>query len=165
MKKLLIIRSASLQQLDKNIVKLMETFPSEQYEYHMLTHEHSKKLVEKYKAIKRVIVYPYKQSFSAKRTVRELKNESYDVIVIPVTNVTGAGFFNVLQFSLTVRAKRRVVCNLVSDMWDVSSQRIWWMGAKHILMMVTSFMSTMFVSPLILLFLPFLLKQLEKKGN
>jgi hypothetical protein len=163
MKRLLIIRSASMQQLDKNLKTIIKKFPD--YEYHMLTHEHSVKLVEKYDVIKKIIVYPYKESFSIKRKVPELKKETYDVVIIPVTNLTGSGFFNVFQFSLSLKAKKRVVCNLVSDLWDITPGRIRWMGIKHIMMSIISMVGVVVAGAFVLLLLPLKLKGLEKKGE
>ncbi|ADU95596.1 hypothetical protein [Geobacillus sp. Y412MC52] len=163
MKKLLIVRSASMQQLDNNLKAIINTFPD--YEYHMLTHEHSVKLVEKYDVIKKIIVYPYKQSFSIKRPVPELKNEIYDVVIIPVSNLTGAGFFNVFQFSLSLKSKRRIICNLISDLWDITPGQIRWMRMKHIMMSIVSMTGSIIAGLLVVLFLPFVLKRLEKKGE
>ncbi|MED1420456.1 hypothetical protein [Bacillus smithii] len=163
MTKLLIIRSASMQQLDKNLKTIMQKFPD--YEYHMLTHEHSVKLVEKYNFIKKIIVYPYKESFSIKRQVPELKKETYDVVIIPVTNITGAGFFNVFQFSLSLKAKKRVVCNLVSDLWDITPGQIRWMRIKHIMMSIISMAGMVIAGLFVLLLLPLKLKRLEKEGE
>ncbi len=163
MKKLLIVRSASMQQLDKNLKTIIKKFPD--YEYHMLTHEHSVKLVEKYDVIKKIIVYPYKESFSIKRQVPELKNETYDVVIIPVANLTGAGFFNVFQFSLSLKAKKRVVCNLISDLWDITPGQIRWMRIKHIMMSIISMAGSMIAGLFVLWLLPLKLKRLEKKGE
>ncbi|WPZ18081.1 hypothetical protein UM396_16190 [Geobacillus subterraneus] len=163
MKKLLIVRSASMQQLDKNLKIIIKKFPD--YEYHMLTHEHSVKLVEKYDVIKKIIVYSYKESFSIKRQVPELKNETYDVVIIPVANLTGAGFFNVFQFSLSLKAKKRVVCNLISDLWDITPGQIRWMRIKHILMSIISMAGSMIAGLFVLWLLPLKLKRLEKKGE
>lgn len=163
MKKLLIIRSASMQQLDKNLKTIIQKFPD--YEYHILTHEHSVKLVEKYNVIKKTIVYPYRESFSIKRQVPELQNETYDVVIIPVANLTGAGFFNVFQFSLSLKAKKRVVCNLISDLWDITPGQIRWMRIKHIMMSIISMAGSMIAGLFVLWLLPLKLKRLEKKGE
>ncbi|WP_286885380.1 hypothetical protein [Aneurinibacillus sp. UBA3580] len=163
MKTLLIIRSASMQQLDKNLVEIEKKFPG--YEIHMLTHEHSVKLVEKYKSIKKVYVYPYKEGFQARNKVAELQGKAFDGILIPVTNITGAGFFNVLRFSLTLRAKQRFICNLVSDIWEVSPGRIRWMGIKNILMSAVSLLCAGVVGIAVVLLLPWKLKKLERKGE
>jgi hypothetical protein len=162
-KKLLIIRSASMQQLDKNLTEIKQKYPS--YEIHMLTHEHSIKLVEKYESIKKIYIYPYKEGFSIKRKVLELKNERFDIILIPVTNISGAGFFNVLHFSLGLKATKRIICNLVSDMWEVKRRQIYWMKVKSILMSSISFLSSIVVGLFIIILLPLKLKSLEKKGE
>lgn len=161
MKTLLIIRSASMQQLDKNLIEIEKRFSD--HEIHMLTHEHSIKLVEKYKSIKQIYVYPYKSGFSVGNKVDELRGKEFDAVLIPVTNITGAGFFNVLRFSLTLRAKQRFICNLISDIWEVTSGKIRWMGIKNVLMSVASAILAGVAGIFVLLVLPWKLKQIEKK--
>ncbi|MED0670811.1 hypothetical protein P4S95_11435 [Aneurinibacillus aneurinilyticus] len=163
MKTLLIIRSASMQQLDKNLVEIEKRFSD--YEIHMLTHEHSIKLVEKYKSIKQIYVYPYKSGFSAGNKVDELRGKEFDAVLIPVTNITGAGFFNVLRFSFMLRAKQRFICNLISDIWEVTSGEIRWMGIKNVLMSIASAILAGIAGIFVLLVLPWKLKQIEKKGE
>ncbi len=73
MKKLLIVRSASMQQLDNNLKAIINTFPD--YEYHMLTHEHSVKLVEKYDVIKKSLYILINNPFQSKDRCLNLKTK------------------------------------------------------------------------------------------
>lgn len=91
LKNALIIRSASFQQLDKNFPAIEEALPDHRFQ--MLTHEHGVKLAEKYKLLSKIYVYPYKQSFSFWRPVQEFKDQKFDCVIVPVSNLTGAGFF------------------------------------------------------------------------
>lgn len=121
MKKLLIVRSVSLQQLDSNILKIKEYFKD--YEIHMLTHEHSVKLVEKYQDVKKIWVYPYKKSFSYFDKMDEIK-EKYDAILLPVTNLSGSSFANVFLFGLSIKADKRYFSNLVADIKELKTGMI-----------------------------------------
>ena len=118
MKELLIIRSVSFQQLDLNLEKIMEQFPG--YRISLLTHEHGVKLAEKYDKIEEIHVYDYKAGFGWSRKAGSLKGKRFAAVVIPVTNISGAGFSNVLLFSLTVKTERRYLCNVVSEIRELS---------------------------------------------
>ncbi|RXT04465.1 glycosyltransferase family 9 protein [Ammoniphilus sp. CFH 90114] len=161
MKELLIIRSVSLQQLDKNLPVIKELFPD--HRINLLAHEHGVKLVEKYRDIDRVYVYPFKGSFSAKQPVNELKSKEFDAIIVPVGNLTGAGFHNVLEFSLTLNGKKRWMCNLVSELRELSPLQIQTRRWKNSLYAGLSTLLTSVISLFLLPVLPWLLKRLEKK--
>ncbi|MDI3546989.1 MAG: hypothetical protein PWR10_641 [Halanaerobiales bacterium] len=161
MKKLLIIRSVSFQQLDKNIITIQEKYKD--YNINLLTHEHGVKLAEKYKMIDKIHIYPYKGSFKFKNKVKELADEEFDLVIIPVTNITGAGFLNVLLYSLTLKTKKRVICNVVSDFKEISKTKIMLMGLQNIAMSFLSFILTGIFSIFIILFMPFKLKSLREE--
>ncbi|WP_248929433.1 hypothetical protein [Paenibacillus hamazuiensis] len=161
MKDLLIIRSASFQQLDKNLPLLMNAFP--EHQFHMLTHEHGIQLARKYKVLERIITYPHKKSFSFWRQVPELKKEKFDSLIIPVSNLTGAGFLNVLLYSLTISAEQRYLCNLVGELKLISAGNIVGMGIKSIVFSFISVLITALAVVPLLLGLPLLLRRLAKK--
>lgn len=161
MKELLIIRSVSFQQLDKNLVAIRERFP--EHRISLLTHEHGVLLAQKYKAIERIYVYPYKESFAYRRKVKELADREFDTVIIPVTNLSGAGFLNVFLFSLSLKAKKRYVCNVVSEFREVSCARILLMGLRNNLFSLFSFVFTIVVGFFTVLILPFKLSQIEKR--
>ncbi|MBF0606458.1 MAG: hypothetical protein SFH39_06780 [Candidatus Magnetobacterium sp. LHC-1] len=114
MKRVLIIRSTGFQHLDRILGKLKDKYP--QGEICLLTHRHGKPLAEKYADISHVYVYPHTGAFSFLRAPYEpkpeLKNRAFDVVIVPVGNVTGAGFLNVFLFSFRLRAERRLICNI-----------------------------------------------------
>lgn len=122
MKELLIIRSASFQQLDLNLPEIKKKFPN--YKISILTHEHGVKLAEKYEDIKQIYVYPYKDGFSIKRKVKKFNNKIFDALIVPVTNVSGAGFSNVLLFSLSIKAKKKYQCNVISEIKEYTDATI-----------------------------------------
>lgn len=122
MKELLIIRSASFQQLDLNLPEIKKRFPN--YTISILTHEHGVKLAEKYEDIKQIYVYPYKDGFSIKRKVKKFNNKMFDVLIVPVTNVSGTGFSNVFLFSLSVKAKKKYQCNVISEIKEYTDMKI-----------------------------------------
>lgn len=122
MKELLIIRSVSFQQLDLNIPEIKKKFPN--HSISILTHEHGIKLAEKYEDIQKIYVYPYKDGFSIKRRVKEFINKTFDVLLIPITNISGAGFSNVFLFSLSIKAKRKYKCNVVSEIKEYTNIKV-----------------------------------------
>lgn len=129
MKELLIIRSVSLQQLDTNILALRKIFTD--CSISVLTHEHGEKLTEKYKMVDRVYIYPYSGKFSFQNKAPALKGKHFDKVVVPVTNLSGAGFINVFLFALTLPAKEFYLCNLVSDVRILKRRQIIWKGLNH----------------------------------
>ncbi|MBF0337685.1 MAG: hypothetical protein HQL05_07605 [Nitrospirae bacterium] len=114
MKRVLIIRSTGFQHLDRILGKLKDKYP--QGEICLLTHQHGKPLAEKYAEISNVYVYPHTGAFSFLRApyepTSELKSRAFDVVIVPVGNVTGAGFLNVFLFSFRLRAETRLMCNI-----------------------------------------------------
>ncbi len=161
MKELLVIRSASFQQLDKNLVMIRERFPD--HKLSLLTHEHGVLLAQKYKDIDQIYVYPYTESFAYRRKVRELQKKEFETVIIPVTNLSGAGFVNVFLFSLTLQAKKRFVCNVISELREISRTQILLMGLGNKLFSFFSFLCTMMVGFLTVLLLPLMLVQIESK--
>ncbi|WP_456277649.1 glycosyltransferase family 9 protein [Bacillus sp. AK128] len=161
MKKLLIIRSVPMQQLDKNLLEIKKSFSG--YTIDLLTHEHGAKLAEKYKDISNIIIYPFKQSFKYKHKVKLLQQEGYDAIIIPVTNLSGKGFYNVFLFALTIPAKQRFVCNLVSEIRSLTTLNIVLIALKHFLLSLLSLGLTIPISILLSIILPFKLARLKNR--
>jgi hypothetical protein len=154
-KEVLIIRSVSFQQLDQNLSKIKEHFPNG--ELSILTHEHGVKLAEKYNDIAYVYSYPVKGSFSYRRRAKALQGKRFDDIVIPVANLSGLGFFNVLLFSLTLSARRRWICNLVGELREISPARIVGMGVQNALFRGVSLALTGLMAVGLFVVIPFLL--------
>lgn len=113
MNKILIIRSVSLQQLDAMLPVVKSKFSN--CEIYILAHEHGAKLAEKYEDIKRVIVYPYKSGFTKSQPADFGDIEEFDNVIVPVGNITGAGFYNVRKFALSVPNKKLWQCNMVNE--------------------------------------------------
>ncbi|PKM82364.1 MAG: hypothetical protein CVU89_05010 [Firmicutes bacterium HGW-Firmicutes-14] len=161
MQEVLIIRSVSFQQLDKNIKAIREKYRN--CRISLLTHEHGVKLAEKYKNIYRVYVYPYQGSFSYGKPVKELENRDFDTVIIPVTNISGAGFSNVCLFALTIKAKKYVICNMVSDLREISRAGVFAVVAKNAVISVLASLFTVLIGVVVLPILPLLLRSLEKR--
>ncbi|HYH02954.1 MAG TPA: hypothetical protein VEC37_07615 [Bacillota bacterium] len=163
MKELLIIRSASFQQLDKNIGVIAERFP--EHNIHILTHEHGVLLARKYKMIKEIFVYPYRSGFSYWKKTLEIKEKTFDVVIVPVTNLSGAGFFNVLLFSLSIKACQRFCCNVVSELTALSPGGILILGLKNSFFKLIAWLGTVIFAIPIGLFFLLKLKVMEKRGE
>jgi ADP-heptose:LPS heptosyltransferase len=160
-KRLLIIRSASFQQLDQNLPEILKAFPG--YSIHMLTHAHGLEAASKYSSIDKIYTYPYKDSFSRKRKPpEEMKSRSFDVVIVPVSNRTGAGFLNVQLFSLTIKAKKRYLCNMISEFKEILPGFLIAKYVQNKLFSILALMLTFLISIPILLLIPWRLKRLEK---
>lgn len=162
MKELLIIRSVSFQQLDKNLVAIIEKYPD--YKISLLTHEHGVFLAQKYKDINKIYVYPYTSGFQLGKKVADLKGKIFDTVIIPVTNLTGVGFFNVLLFSLSIRSKKRIVCNVISELWEITPRVILGLALMNWMIAAVSKILTAIVAIPVLLLLPVKLLTIQKKG-
>jgi hypothetical protein len=122
LKNILIIRSVSFQQLDQNLAALVKSFPPAEHEFHLLTHGHGMERARTYDALSVIIDYQSRKNFSvfhippslSKRTLK--KGESYEAIIVPVTNKTGLGFLNVLAMTLRIPSKTIYICNMVSEL-------------------------------------------------
>jgi hypothetical protein len=159
MKELLIIRSVSFQQLDLNLMEINKKFPD--YKISLLTHEHGVKLAEKYSLIDNIYVYPYRGAFKSGNEVNELKDKVFDVLITPVTNISGSGFLNVLNYSRSIKSKSYYMCNLISDIEEYDKGRI---ISKKILNNLYILISGILSLPLLiisLIYLPFKLKSLK----
>lgn len=118
MKKLLVIRSVSFQQLD-NVLAVMRTkFPG--FELHVLTHQHGRKIANKYAYVDKVLTYPYQGSFSLWKPLTGVDVQYYDALVVPIANLSGAAFTNVQLFSLRQSSGDRYLCNLAGEIRKIS---------------------------------------------
>ncbi|MCR3757815.1 hypothetical protein KYB31_02240 [Clostridium felsineum] len=161
MKRLLIIRSASFQQLDLNLKAIEEKYKG--YEINILTHEHGVKLAEKYNNVKNIYVYPYKGYFKKGYSIKEIENIKFDVIIVPVTNISGAGFFNVFKYALSINGDKIVMCNVVSNFKDIGDFSLYIMEIKNVIFKVAAFLITGILGIILIPTLLFKLKSIRKK--
>lgn len=130
-KNLLIIRSVSFQQLDLNLPEIQKAFPN--YNISILTHAHGEKLAKKYSFIKKVYIYEYEGAFNKKNKVKSLSDTEWDAVLVPVTNISGESFLNVLAFGTSIKAKKYFMCNVVSEITELSSKKIFLKKARGLL--------------------------------
>lgn len=161
MKNILIIRSVSFQQLDLNLPAIKEKYAP--CNISLLTHEHGVKLAEKYTEIKDIYVYPYKDGFNIANKVEEISNKNFDVVVVPVTNINGGGFFNVLKFSKSLNAKERVMCNVISEISPFTIGQVYCLEIRNFFMKLISILGTAIISPIIIMTLLLKLKSIKRK--
>lgn len=161
MKEILIIRSVSFQQLDLNLPQVEKQYPS--HKISLLTHEHGIKLAQKYKNIHNIYSYSYKEGFKYGNKVVDLKDKNFDIVIIPVTNISGVGFLNVLRFSKMIKAKKRVICNIVSEFKEISDLNITFMQFRGLFSTIIALILTAIFSVFLVAFLPLKLKCLLKK--
>ncbi|MDQ1354160.1 MAG: hypothetical protein QG657_4469 [Acidobacteriota bacterium] len=114
-KKILIIRSVSFQQLDKNLIQVKETFPAADITFYLLTHSHGIERAGKYGIFSEIIDYQSPKDFSFFHLPKRLKKEKFHAVIVPVTNKTGAGFLNVFAMALRIKAEKIYCCNAASE--------------------------------------------------
>lgn len=153
-KNALIIRSVSFQQLDKNLVAIGERFPAGEYRLHLLTHGHGIGRARSYSDIGEIIDYGSKKNFSLFHLPGDLKGRHYDAVIVPVTNLTGAGFLNVLVMTLRIDTPRLYICNLTSDIWEVPRWKILFKAVRAV---IYSMIATVLALPGMVLATPVLL--------
>ncbi|AAK80128.1 hypothetical protein BJV85_001710 [Clostridium acetobutylicum] len=161
MKKLLIVRSASFQQLDLNLKAIEKKYKD--YEIDILTHEHGVKLAEKYNNIHNIYVYPYKESFKKGNKVKEIENIKFDVVIVPVTNISGAGFFNVFKYALSINSDKIIMCNVISEFKDRDRLSIYIMELSSFVFKILSGFFTCLFGIVSVPFLIFKLRAAKKK--
>lgn len=161
---MLIIRSVSFQQLDKNVIRIKEMFPN--VEFYLLTHSHGVNRAGKYEMLSDIFDYRNRKNFSGFFIPRRLKRERFDAVVIPVTNMTGGGFLNVFLLALRLKVLKSgkiYCCNLVSDIWHIPGRKIVFLSIRSFFFSLISLVFT-FVSIVIIPFL-FLSGLLIKKSD
>ncbi len=119
---ILIIRSVSYQQLDKALPVIRQTYPGNRI--HLLTHEHGAAQGRAMPGIDEVHVYPYRGGFNWRHPAPQLRGKLFDAVFIPVTNLTGAGFSNVMIYALTLKTGRRLMCNVRSELSERTTLHI-----------------------------------------
>lgn len=119
---LLIIRSVSLQQLDNTCKQVQAAFPGRAID--LLTHEHALEQCRKYAGLRRVIAYDHLKDFSPLRPAGKLRGKRYDKVIVPFSNISGAGFLNVMLFALRLRPQRIFSCNLVGAVKPLTRGKI-----------------------------------------
>ena len=147
-KKILIIRSISMQQLDNLMSKLYTEYPED--DLYILTHSHAIKRCEKYKNITEIIDYERINNFSIFHIPKNINEHDFDIIIIPVTNISGVGFFNVFLMSLRIKSKKLFLYNLQSKKKERKKREIIFNFFKSILFSTISIFVTIILSPFII---------------
>jgi hypothetical protein len=146
-KKLLIIKAVSMQQLDGNLQKIEEMYPDCLID--VLTHQHSVDMVKCYPTVNEVIPYNYNRGFSIFRRVKDI--EEYDYVIITVGNYTAKGFKNVLLFATTIKASEYWICNVTSDLSRFSKVTCAYELLKNLAIYTLAIILTILFAPFIFL--------------
>jgi hypothetical protein len=123
-KKILIIRSVSFQQLDKNLGRIKEMFPTPGATFHLLTHSHGIVRAATYGMFAEIIDYRGRKDFSFFHLPKRLKKEKFHAVIVPVTNKTGAGFLNVFAMALRIKTEKIYRCTPGSDIRQTPRKEI-----------------------------------------
>lgn len=129
MKRLLIVRSVSFQQLDLNLPEIKNKFP--EHEICLLTHPHGVELAKKYNDIDKVYTYDYKGAFQSRNKVADINGMEFDVVIVPVTNMSGTSFENVMQYGVSIKAQNYYMCNMLSEFTKLTKYGILLKRIKH----------------------------------
>lgn len=152
-KKILIIRSVSFQQLDKNLIQVKETFLAADTTFYLLTHSHGIERAGKYGMFSEIIDYQSRKDFSFFHLPQRLKKEKFHAVIVPVTNKTGAGFLNVFAMALRIKAEKVYCCTPASDIRQAPRKEI-----ISKLLKATFFSALAFIFTMVsLVILPFLI--------
>ena len=155
MNKILIVRSAPIQQLDASLSKIKQKFDSPIIS--ILSHEHAIELLNKYECIDKCITYPYKESFDISRRAKFDAGERFDDAIVMVGNLTGCGFQNVLFFALFLPVRKIWICNLTGEITAISRVGIILKSFRNQLFKFAALLSAaifcLFTFPLLFIFL------------
>ena len=152
MKKYLIIRSVSFQLLDRQLPKILKHF-GEKEEYDLLTHSHSINRAEKYEKFSEIIDYKTKGDFSFWKIPESLKDKVYDAVIVPLSNLSGAGFLNVFLLSLRIKSKSIFIINSQGKIKRLKKSKIIIKAIFSLINSVISSLLTLIFSPFLLIFL------------
>ncbi len=150
-KKILIIRSINMQQLDNLMETLYTEYPED--EFYLLTHPHAKERCKKYKRLTYIYDYESRKKFNFFHIPKILKKQKFDILIIPVTNISGAGFLNVFMMSLRIKSKTRFIYNLKSEKQKIRAIDILYKFGKTSVFSIFASVSTLILSPFVIIYL------------
>lgn len=122
MAEILIIRSASMQQLDLNLPAIQHRFNG--FEWGVLTHEHGVTAVEKYSGVGNIYVYNHKSGFRFWRKAAQISGRCFDAVVVQTANASGNGYLNVLLLAISIQSKKIYICNPASEIKEIKKSII-----------------------------------------
>ena len=104
---ILIIRSTSNQHLALVVRRLKEEYP--QGNMDILTHAHSVESIGELDGVRDILSYPPSQYFTP--FLLPVLKKNYSLVVVPVSNLTGSGYENVLLLALRLKKEKILLCN------------------------------------------------------
>ncbi len=149
---ILIVRSVSLQHLDLVLPGIAAAFPGRRLV--LLSHPHSVAAAGKYPQLAEVVAYPHKGPFQPWHRVPALAGRRFEAVIVPVSSLSGGGFFNVFAFAFTLRASRRLVCAAQGDLRALSTGRLLWQASARALAALSALLATLLLVLPALVLLP-----------
>ena len=119
-KKILILRSARMWQVEKMLVSLKADYPDATCD--VLSQPSAVEACEAHADIDRVISYPEEKLLLRRmppRLLLELVLERYDLLVVVLNNTMGVGYENVYRLANAVRPRRKVTYCPHTGFWSV----------------------------------------------
>lgn len=117
---ILIIRSTSNQHLALALRRLRREYP--QGNMDVLTHAHCVESIGELDGVRDILPYPPSQYFTP--FLLPVLKKKYPVVVVPVSNLTGSGYENVLLLALRLKKEKILLCNLGGELIPLSTQTI-----------------------------------------
>lgn len=129
----LLVRSTSLQHTALVLDKLKIRFQTIRLD--ILTHTHAVESLKSLTGVREIIKFPYKGSFGGSRLYtgslsKILINKKYDLVVVPVENISGIGYENVIAMAAGIRPLKIAVCNKAGEISVMSRLDVWWFLLK-----------------------------------
>ncbi|MBI5187389.1 MAG: hypothetical protein HZA01_16910 [Nitrospinae bacterium] len=118
---ILIIRSTSIQHLALVIRRVSSLYPGARID--VLAHPHSVESVKQMSGVNSIITYPSASDFSP-FAIGDFPRNSYPLVVVPVSNMSGAGYENVLLLALRFRKRQIVMCNKNGEVISLPLKKI-----------------------------------------
>ncbi|MZP29443.1 hypothetical protein GTO91_06960 [Heliobacterium undosum] len=125
----LLIRSVPFQQLDKIVPALVRQYPG--MKLAVLTHSHGREMAASYREVDEVLIYPEVGSFDQAKVPEAVRSRQWDMVVTPVANVSGSGFYNVLRFGLAIPARQHAQVNLPGHFSQLTAAGLAWTGLRN----------------------------------
>ncbi len=162
-KKVLVVRSASYYQFEKNLDAIKEAFPDARLT--LLEHRERLYAAKRYSdQFERIEIYPSDGMFTSAILPKISQEERFDDAVIQYGNVDGEGYSNVTRFAFCLPADRLWSCN--SDSKILPLTRLGFLSRRilGICMAALNLFGLIVLTPLFILAAPFIYYFKTKKG-
>lgn len=163
-KKVLVVRSASYHQFEKNLDAIACAFPDAQLT--LLEHRGRLYAAKRYSdRLERIAIYPSDGIFTSAIPPKFQQGERFDDAVIQYANLDGEGYGNVTRFAFCLPADRLWSCNAESKL--VPLTRLGYIGRKILgaSLAALNLLTLIVLTPLFIIAAPFVYFFNARKGR